>query len=328
MSPAEDNGSSADSRQMSSLLRTLAWTIILALGSLAAASGDTSKPVAAADLVGLTREDVVALRGKPSGERARADGSVLLVYPDGTKIELRDGRVFAATGAGAAQIVGADGTRYVPGADGNIQRPVVMVGSTDAAAEGPKPEVSAPSADGEAAADDDADLPPGATAPPSIAAVDAALAERLADPDDADTDDAGTFDDEESEEAPAGLRIVAFLVGTIIRFGLVVLVLRLALHFVGVPFFWPDLLKVALLYLAVHEVLSGLGELGGWWEFVPLFRIDEVISFIVLACSLTWFKIAGSGITALKVAVATKVVVFGLMLVVGLLVTLAMSALM
>jgi hypothetical protein len=130
------------------------------------------------------------------------------------------------------------------------------------------------------------------------------------------------------EEPPPSLakRLLVLGIEIVFRFGIAVLVLRLSIHLVGVPFFWPDLLKVAVLYLAVREVMHGLGGLGGWWEFIPLFRLDDATSFIILACSLTWFKIAGSGLTALKIAAMTKFVIVGLMLAVGLAVTFGLSA--
>lgn len=290
--------------------------MVVALAAVVAAEEKTpAAPVQPASLVGLTRDEVVVLRGKPSGERARADGSVVMVYPDGAKLELREGRVVAVTGTGGAEIVGADGTRYVPGTDGNIQRPLVVTDS---------PPVSATDA-----------APPAA----AVAATEEPVAKPAADTAmDEDMEDASSptaalekhveeMEDPEEEPPPSLAKTLLVLVIEIgFRFGIAVLVLRLSIHFVGVPFFWPDLLKVAVLYLAVREVMHGLGGLGGWWEFIPLFKLDDVVSFIVLACSLTWFKIAGSGLTALKIAAMTKFVIVGLMLAVGLAVTFGLSA--
>lgn len=306
---------------MSSLLRTLAWTIAVILTPLAAAAADG---VAPADLVGLTRDEVIAARGKPSGERARADGSILMIYPDGTKFELRDGRVATAGGAGGgAEIVGADGTRYVPGADGNIQRPVTIV--EPAAPAGPEAVAGdaavsgAPAPTAEDAAGDS--LPPGATPPPSVDPAEAMAAGEL-------PDLAQDFGEEDEPEPSAAAKAVGFFIEAVLRFGLVVLVLRIALNVVGVPFLWPDLLKVALLYLAVYEVMSGLASLGGLWEFIALFRLESIVSFLVLACSLTWFKIAGSGLTALKIGVATGAVMYFLMLGIGVAIALVMPSLL
>ncbi|MBE2216415.1 MAG: hypothetical protein IAE82_21260 [Opitutaceae bacterium] len=308
---------------MSLLFRTLWLATALALTTtIAQAAKSEPAPAPAippASLIGLSRDEVVAARGKPTGERARADGSILMVYADGAKIELRDGRVVSVTGIGGAEIVGADGTRYVPGADGNIKRPVIVsdVSAADAA--------EAASSAAEAGATGGAALKPAAAV---------AVAE------DEDADDAGADapggaiekfveDAEDPEEEPPPSLVKTLLVlgiDVVFRFAFAVLVLRLSIHFVGVPFFWPDLLKVAVLYLAVREVMHGLGGLGGWWEFIPIFKLDDVTSFIILACSLTWFKIAGSGLTALKIAAMTKFVIVGLMLAVGLAVTFGLSA--
>jgi len=306
------------------LLVSLAMLVCAAMGSLvpvrAADPVAAEKPAALPGLIGLTREDVIAVRGKPSGERDRGE-TRLMVYPDGTKIELRDGFVVSVSGGTGAEIIGADGTRYVPGADGNIQRPVQVTEvpvAADAGAGG-VPSVAASTPAGALASEDEdllSDTPPGARIelpPGSPGAVLEKHIEAMEDPE---------------EDPPPSLAktLLVFGIDVVFRFGLAVLVLRLALHFVGVPFFWPDLMKVALLYLAVRETMHGLGALEGLWEFIPLFKLDDAVSFLVLACSLTWFKIAGSGLTALKIAVMTKAVILGLMLAVGLAVTFGLSA--
>lgn len=316
----------------------------------------TDKPaVPVTSLIGLSRADVIALRGKPSGERQR-DGVLVMVYPDGARLELREDRVVSASGAGVAQITASDGTRYAPGADGNIERTVRVIeaaasGEDDPAAVSPaspppapaqaaetvepapsggaKP-ASAPRSPTPAAGERDTqsevemDMPPGSTPPPSVAAARAAAAataqESLA---------SGGADDAYHEPAPStAVSVIGGLVGAVLHFGLTVLVLRIAVQVVGVPFFWPDLLKVAFVYLAVYEVATVLGRLGGLWEFLTIFRVHEVSSFIVMACALTWFKIAGSGLTALKIAVATKLVLTGLMLAIGLILAFGLGMIM
>jgi len=313
---------------MPSLLRTvclaLACTLVVPY-SWAADPAPAPAPAAApATLVGLTRDDVIAVHGKPSGERTRGD-TVLMVYPDGMRIELREGRVISVSGVTAAtggEIVGADGTRYVPGADGNIQRPVEIIEAGTRTAATGAPESDGADTPAEDAEDADADLPPGGTAPPSVdaarAAAQAAVAEDLAEYE----------EDESADELSPGMKLVAGIVGAVLHFGLTVLVLWIAIRMVGVPYFWPDLLKVAGLYVAVHGALTSLAELGGYWEFITLFRAQEVVSFLVLACSLTWFKIAGNGITALKIAAGTKVALVALMLGVGLVIAIGLGLLM
>ncbi len=315
-------------------LGCLGLVVLFALLAVPGRAADSTAPAAAqtvepAALLGLTRADVIALRGKPTGERQRGD-LLVMVYADGTRIELRNDQVVAVNGAsgGAGQIVGADGTRYVPGADGNIQRPVEISDPAASAAAEPAPQpgtgpapTSVTESDGdleEAFAGADGAGDPELMPSEAIRAIEQHLEQ---------AEQAAEAGPEEPARLPPALHVAATLFGAAFRFGLIVVVLRAALHVMGVPFYWPDLLKVSLLYLAVRETLAALGELGGWWEFIPLFRLQEVISFLVLACSLTWFKIAGSGITALRIAVAAKVVVYVLMLIVAFLITLALSAL-
>lgn len=317
-------------------LGCLVLVVLLSAFPLPSLAADTAAPAAAQAptpemLIGLTRAEVVALRGKPSGERQRGE-VLLMVYPDGTRIELRNDQVVAVNGsaAGAGQIVGADGKLYVPGADGNIQRPVEISEPppTDDAAPAAVPARDAgPAAASSAEAEDAAaEMVSGAhgTEGGEIMPTEAirAIEQHLE-----QSEQAAEAGPEQPPQPPRALQVAASLFGAAVRFGLIIAVLRTALHVMGVPFYWPDLLKVSLLYLAVREVLAALGELGGWWEFIPLFRMQEVISFLILACSLTWFKIAGSGITALRIAVAAKIVVYVLMLIFAFLITLALSSL-
>jgi len=309
---------------MPSLLRTvclaLACTLVCAYSGAADPAPVPTPASMPATLVGLSRAEVIAARGKPSGERSRGD-LLLMVYPDGTRIELREGRVVSVSGGAGDEIVGADGTRYVPGVDGNIQRPVEIIEPGAAAAtDARQEEVDAASAEG---ADDlDADLPPGGTAPPSVDAARRAAEDAVAD----DLDDFDESDDE--DDIPPLYKLIGGLIGAVLHFVLTVLVLRIAVQVIGVPFFWADLLKVAVLYVAVHGLLLSLAELGGYWEFITLFRAQEVISFLVLACSLTWFKIAGNGITALKIAAASKIALVALMLGVGVLLAIGFGLMM
>lgn len=277
------------------VLLTLAWSLAVAL--CPAAEPTSPRP----NLVGLDRSDVVAVLGRPSGERQRGD-TLIMIYPDGTRLELLAGKVVAVSGGSTGEIIGSDGTKYVPGEDGNLQRPVTS---------GPQTAVPAPDAPAVPAATDETvegDLPPGTERdyPDGLPIEDLEkFVESMEDP-------------EEEEPESVKKRILALGLEIVFHFGFTVLVLRIAVQVVGVPFFWPDLLKAAVLYLSVYMVMQGLGELGGLWEFIPIFRLDDLVSLIILACSLTWFKVAGSGLTALKIAVATKFVTLGLMLALGL----------
>ncbi len=297
----------------------LALVWLLAVASGLAADPATPLPPAAVNMIGLGREDVIALLGKPTGERQRG-GELIMVYADGKRVVLRDGAVVAVSGGAAGEIIGADGAKYVPGADGT---PVKQAPSAPAAppAEVVVPEATKPAAlvkpaDLEAPSVADPDVPPG-----TEQVLPAGFATKQLE----DHVEAMENPEEPEPTSPAKI-ILVFVVGVAFRFGLTVLVLRLAVHVIGVPFLWPDLLKVALLYLATHAFMEGLGALGGLWEFIPLFKLDDVVSFVILACSLTWFKVAGSGLTALKIAAATKFVVLGLMLAVGLALTFGLSS--
>jgi len=96
-----------------------------------------------------------------------------------------------------------------------------------------------------------------------------------------------------------------------------VVLLAMAFRWVGLPFLVRDLFKVALLSIAVSAGVSGLGSLGGHWQWLQLFRADEVIGFVVLAVALFRFKLVRTGITALRIAVATKVASYFLMIGIG-----------
>lgn len=273
-----------------------------------------------ASLLGLTRAEVIAALGKPTGERQRGEW-VVMVYPDGTRLELREGRVAAVSGRGA-EIIAADGTRYAAGDDGNLARPIRVnerltdaadgaVVSSPAATSSPEDEVpqavSPPASPDPVAAeaelpedvesDAELDLPEGANAPPSVKAAEEAARQQVA----LELDAFSTFDDEAGAEVSPVVAVLGFLVLAMIRFILAVFVLWIALRIVGLSFFWGDLLKVALLYVAVHGAMNSLGALGGLWEFVRIFRMDDIVGMIVLTCSLTWFKVVVSGLTALKV---------------------------
>jgi hypothetical protein len=113
---------------------------------------------------------------------------------------------------------------------------------------------------------------------------------------------------------PPWVGVATECLGMLLRFGLVVLVLSLTMKWMELPFYWPDLMKVSVLYVAVREIVHGLGGLGGMWELLRIFRIDEGVGFFALAILLYRFGVTRDGLTALKIAAATKLVTYFLMI--------------
>jgi hypothetical protein len=270
------------------------------------------------DLVGLSRADVVAVLGRPTAEREAGDVMIML-YANGVRVELRQDAVVAVRGSSSTgEIIGADGARYVPGADGRVRRVDSPV-PADAAAL-PEPDQAAGGGTTGLPMDtvdieEDEGFSTGAEEGPVGGALMKELEEHVE-----------AMENPQAEEpVSATKQVLIFALGVVFRFGFTLLVLRIAVHVVEIPFFWPDLTKVAGLCLAVHAFMEGLAELGGLWEFITLFALDDIVTFIILACSLTWFKVAGSGLTALKIAAATQFVVIGLMFAVGLAVAFGLS---
>jgi hypothetical protein len=116
------------------------------------------------------------------------------------------------------------------------------------------------------------------------------------------------------EETPPWANAVGTVVLGLFRFGFAVLVLRIAISFVDLPCYMPDVLKVAALFVVVREGVYGLGNLGGHWQWLHLFRAADVISFIALCWLLVQFKVTTQGIIALKIAVATEVATYIVMM--------------
>jgi hypothetical protein len=291
----------------------LVWVLVCAAAFSQVHAADSAAP----DLIGLTRADVLTALGKPQSTLRRG-GTELLIYPKGVRVELRGEEVVAYQGSEEAVIIGRDGTRYTLGANGKVLRadplPEVTHHEAEASpATGPAANISPTPAEAKkpataavTAAEDDDPVP----------SDDARMAKMRAEMEKA-VEDLGKAP-EAPPPPPVWIKLVGAIVGAVLHFVIVVVILRLALSIVGVPFFWPDLIKVCLLYLAVREGLHGLSDLGGGWQFIALFRFDDVVSFVVLAVLLFRFKIALSGLTALKVAAATKAATYMLMIGVGL----------
>jgi hypothetical protein len=93
--------------------------------------------------------------------------------------------------------------------------------------------------------------------------------------------------------------------------------LRIAISWVELPCYMPDVCKVAALYTIIREGMHGLADFGGHWEWIRLFRLDDIIGYVAMMILLFKFKIALSGLTSLKIATATVGVTYFLMLIFG-----------
>ncbi len=117
----------------------------------------------------------------------------------------------------------------------------------------------------------------------------------------------GQLSVEKTRTEPTWVKPVTEVVLACIRFGLALLVLRVAIGWVGLPCYMPDVAKVAAIFVVIREGVYGLGGLGGNWQWLHLFRASDIVSFLVLCGLLVRFKVALEGITALKIAIATEV---------------------
>ncbi|MGH8018808.1 MAG: hypothetical protein ACREIA_11030 [Opitutaceae bacterium] len=297
--------------------------LLLALWAFAALETAVA-PAVDASLLGLTRAEVEAVLGRPNSALRRGDSEVL-IFGEGARVELRDGRVAAIRGGSFGEIVAADGTRYIVDQEGAARS---AAAAADFATEEVKETGTIEAARAVAA-------PAEVAAPPEQAAVvdeDLALIHAAEHPEEvvmAAHPEVGrllaaqqqtTLAAERQAAPQAGKTSVWFewAIGAGLHLAIVIAVLSLSLKWLGLPFVWADLVKVGVLTLVVRETIYALGGLGGNWEMLRLFRVGECASFIVLAVLLFRFKVALSGLTALKVAAATKLVSYLLMIGVGL----------
>lgn len=307
------------------------WSVLLvaiALWGATCCSG-----AEAVDWVGRSREEVVTELGRPQSALQRGDTEVLM-YPNSVRIEIRNDVVVAYRAGSGAMIVASDGTRYTPTDKGRVQRVVEVTANEEEDDEPVVAELDEPVAAPAIAASESDEA---AVAAETEAADDAAPADAAEDEGEEDGWSGGpggdlveasnphsrTIEDiaehglvpdgADDEEAPPWANTVTDIVGALLRFGFAVLMLRVAISWVELPCYMPDVMKVAALYTVIREGMHGLGRLGGHWEWVLLFKLDDVVSFFALMILLYKFKVALSGITALKIAIATKGATFLLM---------------
>lgn len=315
------------------------WRRLSALFALVATLTTLVADATAADvnLLGRSRSELEEVLGKPNSRLRRGDGEVL-VFGDGVRIEMRDDRVVSVRGGSFGEIIVGDGIRYTIDEKGKAtsSKQSTSVVQTEPA---PLPEVAVASSEPATtdAATLDATVAEEATVAEAqvVGAGDLALVHAAEHPEEAlATSNPAVArllagHDEEIETAdrePPGAAWVGTLTKMVLHLTVVLVILAVALKWLGLPYVWSDLAKVGVLTVAVREGLHGLGGLGGNWEMLRLFRIDEVISFIALAVALFRFKVVLTGLTALKVAAATKSVAYMLMIGVGVALTFGMLA--
>lgn len=317
------------------LRRSLFWQVLLftlVLGGAARASG------ADADWIGHTRAEVVATLGKPNSALHRGDTEVLM-FPNEVRVEIRADQVVVFRSGTGAVIVARDGTRYTPSDRGKVTK---LDEATAAGVGAPPPPAPAPK---QAATADEATEDPAAVVEETEAdaarettdaeaATDAMVAPSFGGATDQDTqllkmtenyEDHGKLTEHEVKPPPAWFGPVRSIVAALLRFGFAMLVLRIAISWVGLPCYLPDVAKVSFLYVVIREAVSGLGGLGGHWEFIGLFMVPDVVGSLAQAVLLYRFKVVHTGITALKIVAMTQGVTYFLMLVVGLALTIGLG---
>jgi len=245
----------------------------------------------------------------------------VLMYPNSVRVEIRNDEVVAYRAGNEAVIVASDGTRYTPTDRGKVQRVVEAEKTEDEIAAEEDAAAAAALARGSSTA---APAPAAVTPPPEP--VEASAGEREAwthtptsnvdTPAAADPDaqllnmasnyaQAGKLTDRPVKAPPPWTIAASAIIGGLLRFGLALLMLRVATSWVGLPFFPGDAVKVAALYVVVFMGAHGLGGLGGLWPFIRIFRVDEAIGCVALSVFVARFKIATEGISVLKVTVTT-----------------------
>lgn len=282
-------------------------------------------------LIGQSRAAVTAQLGSPQSTLHRGDREIL-VFANGDRVELIGEEVVAHHSGSEGTVITRDGTHYRSGADGTLTPERVEEVAPPPAPEDAPATIVAPQS-GEAA-----EVP--ATTPPADDTVLGGLYEPVANaplPEDA-KDLPGVadlnperlkekFGLEESEPPPSWAKPVSSLIGMTARFAIMMVVLQIALKWVGQPYYMPDVLKISALYVVIRDGLHALGGLGGMWEMVPLFRIDEIVGLLALSLLLFKSEITRNGLTAMKIAFATHMVTLGLMLAVGLAMTFGLAML-
>lgn len=306
------------------LLALALWGAVVLSGLSAASRSDTLvvAPATEADWLGRTRDDVLATLGKPLSALQRGEVEVLM-YANDVRVEIRHDVVVAFRGGRGPAIVASDGTRYHATARGKVERvlPAAAPGREKdesgvatvpaGSAASPSPSSEVPEVPPDSQADDiEAMTDPLAAGSGDFVHPFATAAEELA--------DRGLLPHTaEKSEAPGWHWWVTEIGSVLLRLGFAVLILRIAISWVELPCYLPDVLKVSVLFVVIREGIHGLSQMGGHWQWIELFRLADVASFFGLSILLVQFKIALSGLTALKIAIATVGASYFLMLIVA-----------
>jgi hypothetical protein len=301
--------------------RTLPANFLRLLGAMVALTcGSGAVAQESSRLLGASRGDVIRALGEPENSLRKGDVD-LLVYADGVRIEIKNDQVIRYRGPVGSGVLTRGGTDYSAGDDGNIRKPVEYV---------PEPEESVVAEEAEVSPD-----------PPELVE-ELPVEEEEAAPYDPEADPEGIYDEAtanaeklledmgmatEPEPPPAWATAVGTVVGLFFRTLFVLLVLRLTLAWMGRPCFFPDLIKISLLYTALFAAIEGLGNLGGNWEFLHFFRVSEIIGMFALSVMLYSFEVTRDGLTALKIAGANALITHFVMMGIGIVIVLTIGAL-
>lgn len=289
--------------------------VILACGSLVLAQESS-------ELLGASRGDIIRAFGQPENTLRKGDVD-LLVYADGVRIEIKDDTVIRYRGPVGSGMLTRGGTEYAAGDDGNVRKP---------AAPEVKPEPGIVVGESEPPSDVEDEEP---VDEPLVGEAEAA-------PYDPESDPEGIYDEAgaqaqkfledmgleaEPEPPPPWVSVVTTTIGLFFRAVFVLLVLRLTLAWMGRPCYFPDLIKISLLYTAMFAAIQGLGGMGGNWEFLHFFRVAEIVGMFALSIMLYSFEVTKDGLTALKIAAANALITHFVMLAIGIVIVLAIGAL-
>lgn len=294
------------------------------------------------NLLGASRGDVMRAFGEPENTLRKGDVDVLM-YPDGVRIEIRDDVVIDYRGSVGSGILSRGGTEYAAGEDGNVheaeQKEIEQTAPAPEAevvpAESPmesavvEPIVDEP----EAIVEKSADEP---LTGEIVAEENQQVVETEMNPDHLYDDaaaQAGKYLEgfgavKEPEPPPKSATAVRTTIQVVARFCFALLILRITLGWLGRPFYFPDLVKVSLLYTAIRGGIHGIGSLGGQWQFINIFEVPDILAFLALAIMLFKFDVTKDGLTALKIAGATVAVLYFLMMGLGVVLVFGLNAIL
>lgn len=244
--------------------------------------------------IGDTRESVLARHGKPTSV-ARRGNQEIFVYPKGGRIEFVDGKV--------ANVRGPLPT-LAPAAA--VAPPPTPPESTavPAAATAPAVPAAAPAAAITTVAPPTKGAPPAPT--PAINDNPAVAAKELARQVEKMDTAWGTLP---VEPAPPSLldQLPLLLTGLVLRFGIMIVALKLAFKFWEMDAFWKGIFAISGIDLALHATFEFLGPLTG--GFTTMTAVENGITGLVLIYTVNRFCFNKRIQNAVITAVAVKTIV-------------------